>query len=120
MNLQYSRTSPAYKEALAFTAKLFKAGYLNPAGLTGPANAVEDFHRGTSGMSRGFSGYYIRPHGEAQAQAGVPGRPIQLPVRRERCRRGRRVHVLDRTGGRVGRSPAHPSTRGKRSRHSTG
>ena len=72
MNLQYSRTSPAYKEALAFTAKLFKAGYLNPAGLTGPANAVEDFHRGTSGMSRGFSGYYIRPHGEAQLKPNFP------------------------------------------------
>lgn len=58
MNEQFCLEHDCYKEALAFTAKLWKDGLIDPTWLTNTGNAYRDrFYVGATGMARFFGGW---------------------------------------------------------------
>jgi len=61
MDLQYSRVSPNFKNALAYNAELYKKGYLSKTGLTTTqgADIIGEFYRGMTGMANAFCGFII-------------------------------------------------------------
>ncbi|HML48995.1 MAG TPA: hypothetical protein PKE04_19825 [Clostridia bacterium] len=60
MNLQYSRTNPAFKDALAFTAKLWAEGLIDPdwPAMRADDTSKERFNQGVGGMRNAFAGQY--------------------------------------------------------------
>ena len=60
MDLQYSRTNPAYKDALAFTAKLWAEGLIDPdwPAMRADETSKERFNQGVGGMRNAFAGQY--------------------------------------------------------------
>ena len=72
MHLTYSKDNGAYKEALAYTADLYKNGYIDPNAPTNTTSDITDkFFRGNiGGIIPGFSGH-ILGH-ERELQKNVP------------------------------------------------
>ncbi len=60
MDLKYSRTNPAYKNALAYTAMLWSKGYIDPNWPTvrGDEPSKERFNQGIGGARNAFAGQY--------------------------------------------------------------
>ena len=58
MSAQYDRNSSAYVDALAYTAKLWMDGLIDPNDITNEGNAYRDrFYEGTVGVVRTFGGW---------------------------------------------------------------
>lgn len=87
MSAQYDRNSSAYVDALAYTAKLWMDGLIDPNDITNEGNAYRDrFYEGTVGVVRTFGGW-LNTY-EPALQENFPEREGEVH-RRHRKRRGR-------------------------------
>ncbi|MDF2921363.1 MAG: hypothetical protein K0R57_277 [Paenibacillaceae bacterium] len=69
MNAMYDSSSTNFKDALAYTAKLYTGGYFDPDSATNDGTKQrERFWRGLTGVYPGFAGHYVWHLGELQKQ----------------------------------------------------